>query len=189
MLGAAAGTEEFLEPVRQALRYERALYRAEALNWPVVNVPGGEVPPKPVFLNAWCNGAAGIGLSRLAMLDLLPATDIEPARAEIEVALRKNRLGGLPKVDFPCCGNFGRIEFLFTAGRKLAQPPAIHEAQTRAALAVRRAEANGGAFSLGPEVSDDRCFQPGFFRGLAGIGYGLLRLAEPERIPSVLLFE
>jgi lantibiotic modifying enzyme len=30
---------------------------------------------------------------------------------------------------------------------------------------------------------------PGLMTGLAGIGYGLLRLAEPERVSSVLLLE
>ena len=30
---------------------------------------------------------------------------------------------------------------------------------------------------------------PGLMTGLAGIGYGLLRLAAPERVPSVLLLE
>jgi lantibiotic modifying enzyme len=30
---------------------------------------------------------------------------------------------------------------------------------------------------------------PGLMTGLAGIGYGLLRLAVPERIPSVLLLD
>jgi lantibiotic modifying enzyme len=28
---------------------------------------------------------------------------------------------------------------------------------------------------------------PGFLTGLAGIGYGLLRLALPDRVPSALL--
>ena len=30
---------------------------------------------------------------------------------------------------------------------------------------------------------------PGLMNGLAGIGYGLLRLAAPERVPSVLALE
>jgi hypothetical protein len=30
---------------------------------------------------------------------------------------------------------------------------------------------------------------PGYLHGLAGIGYGLLRLAEPSMVPSILLFE
>jgi hypothetical protein len=32
-------------------------------------------------------------------------------------------------------------------------------------------------------------FEPSFFQGLSGIGYQLLRLAAPERLPSVLAFE
>lgn len=28
-----------------------------------------------------------------------------------------------------------------------------------------------------------------FFKGLSGIGYGLLRIAYPDDLPSVLLFE
>jgi lantibiotic modifying enzyme len=31
-------------------------------------------------------------------------------------------------------------------------------------------------------------FAPGFFRGMAGIGYQLLRLADPNSLPSVLLW-
>ena len=186
-LGKEAGTDEFFPSVARALEYERAIFRPEALNWPLVNWPEDSAPPStPVFLNAWCNGAAGLGLGRVGMLD---AVDDEQTRAEINAALRKNCLGGLPRVDFLCCGNFGRIEFLLTAGQRLGNPSATREAQQRAALAVRRAEANGGAFSLGPQAEDDHCFQPGLFRGLAGIGYGLLRLAAPETVPSVLLFE
>ena len=30
---------------------------------------------------------------------------------------------------------------------------------------------------------------PGFMTGLAGIGYGLLRLADPQHVPSVLTLE
>jgi lantibiotic modifying enzyme len=34
-----------------------------------------------------------------------------------------------------------------------------------------------------------RTESPGLMIGLAGIGYGLLRLAAPERVPSVLILE
>jgi lantibiotic modifying enzyme len=30
---------------------------------------------------------------------------------------------------------------------------------------------------------------PGFFRGETGIGYTFLRLAHPDKLPSILLFE
>ena len=34
-----------------------------------------------------------------------------------------------------------------------------------------------------------RAEAPGLMTGLAGIGYGLLRLSDPKRVPSVLLLE
>ena len=42
----------------------------------------------------------------------------------------------------------------------------------------------------GPQCGTPRAVpSPGLLTGLAGIGYGLLRLAFPERVPSVLLLE
>jgi lantibiotic modifying enzyme len=36
-------------------------------------------------------------------------------------------------------------------------------------------------------LGDTPLASPGLMTGLAGIGYGLLRLARPERVPSVLV--
>jgi Lanthionine synthetase C-like protein len=47
-------------------------------------------------------------------------------------------------------------------------------------LCARRACSASVAVGLGVE-------SPGLMTGLAGIGYGLLRLAEPTRVPSVLV--
>lgn len=58
----------------------------------------------------------------------------------------------------------------------------------RAVLVMRRALERGG-FTLSSGEGDGSVPSVGFFRGLAGIGYELLRLAAPERVPSVLLFE
>lgn len=183
-LDDAAGHGEFINPISEALTYERALFQPETLNWPMINEPGGDKPHRFSFLNAWCNGAAGIGLSRLALGN---AQD-EQAQQEIEHAIRKNEIGGLPAIDFLCCGNFGRIAFLHEAALRGGREAAGAEAQRRAALAVRRSEV-AGSFSFGLDPADNRCFHPGFFRGVAGIGYQLLRLAHPEAIPAVLLFE
>ncbi|MFL6292914.1 MAG: hypothetical protein ACJ759_18630 [Thermoanaerobaculia bacterium] len=51
----------------------------------------------------------------------------------------------------------------------------------------QRAEVRGGyqlSAARGTEI-----FAPSLFQGLAGIGYTLLRVAEPERLPSLLLLE
>jgi len=183
-LDGAAGTTEFTAGIDAALRYERALFQSASLNWPMITESGGGCPTQPMFLNAWCNGAAGIGLARLGM-----GAAWEPTVGEdIRSAVRKNEIGGLPKVDFLCCGNFGRIGFLHEVARRTGDPGPGEEANRRAALAIRRGQEAGG-FSFGVRAADDRCFHPGLFRGVAGIGYQLLRLACSGQIPALLLFE
>jgi lantibiotic modifying enzyme len=44
-----------------------------------------------------------------------------------------------------------------------------------------------GAYRLFPNLPST-AFNPGFFQGVAGIGYSLLRLADKD-LPSVLLWE
>ena len=43
------------------------------------------------------------------------------------------------------------------------------------------------SFSLGEHLESSSNI-PGFYQGLAGIGYELLRLAHPMELPSVLLW-
>lgn len=57
----------------------------------------------------------------------------------------------------------------------------------QAAQIVTRAK-QVGTFDLFSELSGD-LYNPGFFQGTSGIGYELLRLAYPESLPSVLLWE
>ena len=81
-----------------------------------------------------------------------------------------------------CHGALGNIELLLTAAELLGRP-GDHDALARAtALTVASIEANGPVTGvpLGVET-------PGFMTGLAGIGYQLLRLAEPGKVPSALL--
>ena len=170
--------------IGEALAYERALFQVETLNWPMITEPGGGKPHHPTFLNAWCNGAAGIGLTRLA----LGSAQDEQCRSEVQQAIRKNEIGGLPTVDFVCCGNLGRVAFLQEAALRGGWAAAGTEAWRRASLTVRRSKL-AGSFSFGLDPGGDSCFHPGFFRGISGIGYQLLRLAHPETIPAVLLFE
>ena len=50
---------------------------------------------------------------------------------------------------------------------------------------LRRAE-RSGSFGFGLKGTVDN---PALFQGAAGIGYQLLRLAAPEKVPSLLLWE
>jgi lantibiotic modifying enzyme len=82
----------------------------------------------------------------------------------------------------------GRCDVLFTAGRRLGRQESIDAAAALATVVEDQALARG-YFQFVSYGSEYVVFEPGFFQGLSGIGYQLLRLAAPSRLPSVLAFE
>jgi lantibiotic modifying enzyme len=116
-----------------------------------------------------------------AGLNILDTAEI---RQDIKAAVNTTRQVNLQGIDHLCCGHLGRVEFLFTAARKLSQPQLLETAMTQAAQVVARAKQRGN-FCYAPTLA----YNPGFFQGGSGIGYELLRLAYPDQLPSVLLWE
>jgi lantibiotic modifying enzyme len=90
-------------------------------------------------------------------------------------------------VEMLCCGALGRADILLSAGVRLSRPDLVEAARTLAAQVVRRAEQRG-TYLLHPLLPDG-VYSPGFFQGTTGVGYMLLRLAYPERLRSVLLWQ
>ncbi len=162
---------KFKEAALEAIAYESSVFSTATGNWPDFRFP------QPSFMTKWCHGAPGIGLARLGSLAIIDTSEI---RQEIETALTTTQHFGLSEVDHLCCGNFGNIDFLLVAACQLLRPKLLDEAQKRASLIVSRSEKTD-------------CFRgvydPSFFRGIAGIGYELLRLAEHDLLPSVLLWK
>jgi type 2 lantibiotic biosynthesis protein LanM len=169
----------FLEAAQEAIAYERSVFIPEEGNWP--DFRGSSTKERPICMCSWCHGAPGIGLARVAGLDILDTPEI---RQDIEAAINTTKQHKLSVIDHLCCGNLGRTEFLFTAGQKLSQPQLVETAMEQAAQVVARAKQKG-SFAYGSILN----FHPGFFQGAAGIGYELLRLAYPDILPSVLLWE
>ena len=178
-LSATTRNSQYLAAAKRAIEYERSLYSSAEGNWPVLTSDG-----ESRFMTAWCHGAPGLALGRLGSLVAINGVE---ASAEIDQALRTTSGSGMSPIDHLCCGNAGRAEVLLTAGRRLGRPALVFEAGKRMAAVVRRAEARG-SFSLRVSDEENRSFQPGFFRGCSGIGYQLLRMAEPS-LPSILSFE
>lgn len=141
----------------------------------------------PWHMLNWCHGATGIGLARLGTLRLSqPVGDVAANHRDVDAALAAVERWGVQEIDHGCCGNAGRGEFLLEAATQLHRPALLEEARRRATWMLARADALGG-FSLFPNLPG-RVFSPGFFQGVAGIGYHLLRLAGAP-LPSVLLLE
>jgi type 2 lantibiotic biosynthesis protein LanM len=175
----ATGETRFKEAAEEAITYERSVFIPKLGNWPDFRQQQTKNHPK--CMCSWCHGASGIGLARVAALDILDSPEI---RQDIEAAINTTLNYRLSDIDHLCCGNMGRLEFLFTAGRKLNRPELIDSAMKLASQVVAHAEQKGH-YGYGLILD----FHPGFFQGASGIGYELLRLAYPDILPSVLLWE
>lgn len=170
--------QAYLQAAEEGIAYERSVFSTAAANWPDLR------QHQPRFMVTWCHGAPGIALSRLGILSIYQRNEIYQ---DIEIALQTTQKYGLQGIDHLCCGNFGRLEVLLVAAQKLSRPQLLEIAQKKAAWVVTQAD-KINAYQLFNNLPNS-LFNPGFFQGTAGIGYQLLRLAYPEVLPAVLLWE
>lgn len=175
------GRDQLRAAALAGVEFERRLYDAGAGTW--LDPRSG----RALEQSAWCHGAPGVALGRIGGLAV---ADDDAIRSEIDLALEITLAQPFSSRDHLCCGNLGRADVLLQAAEVLDRPAPSYrtEAGALAQRVVERAEEVGG-FALdrvqlaGAPVS---IVDPTLFRGLAGVGYGLLRLAEPGRLPCVL---
>ncbi|WP_082006290.1 type 2 lanthipeptide synthetase LanM [Sphingomonas sp. ERG5] len=180
-LSHATGDAAFGRTAGEAIAFERSLFDVAAGNWPDLRFPPEPETGRPPCSMMWCHGAPGIGVSRLAMLDLHVDQQV---LEEVETAIAATLGNGIGPIDHLCCGNFGRLDFLSEAGQVLDRP--LLHAQAIAMAQVRlEHQRETGSFALDVNDGPDH-LKPGLFSGLAGVGYTLLRLAAPGRLPTVL---
>ncbi len=183
-LGAVAGDARFLAAGLAAFDWEREAFWPELRRW--LEGTDGQPPPlESTVAMAWCYGAPGVGLSRLRALAHLREPEARRVlRDEVAEAARQTVERGFGENHCQCHGDLGNLDFLLQARRTLGDPTldAAIARQTRTVLASIARD----GWLCGTRGSVEA---PGLMNGLAGIGYGLLRLAEPERVPSVLTLE
>ncbi|WP_391486682.1 type 2 lanthipeptide synthetase LanM family protein [Alteromonas macleodii] len=173
-------TNEFtyLKAVYQALEFEASVFDVSLQNWPV-SFDQGKTLAAPV---QWCHGATGIGFARLDLADLIGVT---PIQKDLNIAIDTTLRSGMQSSDDLCCGNLGKIDFLLTAGLRLEREELAKEATVRISIIVNNF-INSGNFVL---RSGGNLQNPGFFTGISGIGYQIMRTLYPNKLPSVLLWE
>jgi type 2 lantibiotic biosynthesis protein LanM len=181
-LAAVSGEERFRQAAREAMEYERGLFSPEHNNWPDQRSLLARADGQPSYMAAWCHGAPGIGLARLASLSLL---DDGAIHAEIEAALSTTLAHGFGMNHSLCHGDMGNLDVLLLATQRLPQAQAYKEYVKRlSSMLLESIEQQGWVTGIPQGVET-----PGLMVGIAGIGYALLRLAAPEQVPSVLLLE
>jgi type 2 lantibiotic biosynthesis protein LanM len=182
-LAAITGKERFHKAALGAIAYERSLFSVEAMNWPdlrefAATIRSGRQDPVNC-VTAWCHGAPGIGLGRLQCLADLHDSQI---RGEIDAALKTTLNRGFGHNHSLCHGDLGNLELLLQASQILGEPQWQVQCDRLAATILDSIDRDGWLCGIPLAVES-----PGLMTGLAGIGYGLLRLVAPDRVPSVLV--
>jgi len=183
-IASLTGEQRFAKASLEAIAYERSVFSPEARNWPDFRSDGSTLltaPPSsrtgPRFSMTWCHGAPGIALARLMSLQHL---DDSGVRADAEIALATTIRGGFGMNHSLCHGDLGNLEPVLVASQLLGDDRWASYASAISAGVLERIK-HGWVCGVPQGVET-----PGLLVGLAGIGYGLLRLADPARIPSVL---
>jgi lantibiotic modifying enzyme len=181
-LAALTSEDRFRATALAAIEYERRLFSAEAGNWPDLRDDGGidgmANGDNRRFATAWCHGAPGIGLGRLRCLRHLDDPSI---RAEIDAALKTTIAQGFGRNHCLCHGDLGNLELLLEGSLTLNGPQWGDQLKNFSSIILDSIDRHGWLCPNPLGVQP-----PGFMTGLAGIGYELLRLAAPTRVPSVL---
>ncbi|MFL5692999.1 MAG: type 2 lanthipeptide synthetase LanM family protein [Ktedonobacteraceae bacterium] len=189
-LAAASGEDRFRQSACAALTYERSLFVPEQCNW--LDLRGAAIEyvlsmdiqslsrQNAKTMVAWCHGAAGIGLGRLASLSYI---DDAKMREEIAVALQTTIAEGFGHNHSLCHGDLGNLETLLVATQVLENGSIYREPlESLTAMLLASIHTHGWVTAVPTGFET-----PGLMTGLAGIGYELLRLSAPGQVPSVLL--
>ncbi|MFA1549837.1 type 2 lanthipeptide synthetase LanM family protein [Actinomadura chokoriensis] len=181
-LGRLTDRPEYVAAGRRAFAYESRHFDQSAQDWyDLREFPGGTLWRGRHYANAWCNGASGIGLSRIQSWALLGKDDdalLTEARQALTATMRN-----FPRLmnDSLCHGRSGNAE-LFLRFALLADEPAFRlEANVQVQAQWRNLED-------APPTSTSGFF-PGLMLGMSGFGMHFLRLAHPGRVPSALLLD
>ncbi|MBW4666264.1 MAG: type 2 lantipeptide synthetase LanM family protein [Cyanomargarita calcarea GSE-NOS-MK-12-04C] len=186
LLGCHIKDNQYITAGRQAFAYEASKFDLAQRDWYDLRTSVMKLSGKlPHFANAWCNGAAGIGLSRIAIWAALGKNDddlLREAYTALSATLRNfHQLGN----DSLCHGKAGNAELLLRVAKLRDEPYLQMEANVQAQAQWRNFE-KSRYWICGTGGND---VLPDLMLGLAGIGMHFLRLAYPERIPSPLLLD
>ncbi len=177
------GINRYLDVAIKAVTFEQANFCSGSNNWPDLRFDCPQEQKKKA-MTAWCNGAVGIGLSRLSMLgigdqkmDELLKVDIAHAKQNVQAKTSVKSFG-------LCHGFFGNQEFIQQLILN-TQFDEITQKEFNSSINQSLSKLNTHGLS-----DDKNRFETlGLMNGLSGIGYQLLRFTLPERFPSILMLQ
>ncbi|MCX6125644.1 MAG: hypothetical protein NTV34_13000 [Proteobacteria bacterium] len=173
-LGVQSGHHEFIAASLEGLRWERSKISGSGWSRPANTKDGPQ--------STWCHGAAGIALSRMAMLKIYQSQDLlDDADNSVKATLASK----WPESHGLCHGVLGNLETLRDAMSLWPEDDSIASKYNSVTLKLKEDLALGVYKTSLPAYQSG----PGLMLGLSGVGLGLLRLFSPELIPNVLVME
>ncbi len=180
-LSVASGKLRFRDASQEALAYERTLYDPAHRNWADLR-PTATGGPATYYPSAWCHGATGIGMAYLG----ISAVRSDTALTE-SLSLARQATISLPAVqgDTVCCGMFGRAAFFDLLARRRGDAEAGAMRDRIVTDFLQRGPQRARLVEGVPDFIDST----GFFNGLSGVGYELIRMYLDPTLPPVMLWE
>jgi type 2 lantibiotic biosynthesis protein LanM len=178
-LAAQTGNEKYKTTALQAVVYENSRYSSEARNW-TDNASALELGTQKAIAPsmAWCYGAPGIGMARTAAMK---HSDHPIVRQDLERALQATISHGPGSNHSLCHGDLGNLDFLLQASEATGSQELTQKVDELSNQIIASMKKYGWLCGVPLGVES-----PALMNGLAGICYGLLRLADSDRVPSVL---
>ncbi|MCQ4087450.1 type 2 lanthipeptide synthetase LanM family protein [Saccharibacillus sp. JS10] len=188
-LATVTGNRRYIEVANSALSFERSLYSKETNNWADLRKASTQEQHQSHF---WCHGSAGVGLSRLLLLQNQSTPDAaklfggrEMLLEETNTAIQSSMAHGIGASHSLCHGDLSVQELLLQAGKTMGNTE-HHAAARQLAGKIIADKHRTGSFRTGVPRGIST---PGLFLGYSGIGYQLLRTIDPVSVPSVLTLE
>ncbi|MCP5053354.1 MAG: hypothetical protein GY940_39685 [bacterium] len=188
----------------QAFIYEEHFYNKETMNWPDLRrgifsdddfekhkeaflKDDKEFFTKGHDMNAWCHGAAGVGLSRLRAWQLLKNPKyLEDSKSAVQKTTLTDIESEHPITQFIVChGGGGNADLFIYAYEILGDEKYLALAEKTALNAIGFHEKNNIYIPGFPYRGEDTKEDRSLFMGYAGIGYFLLRLLDPRHVKSI----
>jgi type 2 lantibiotic biosynthesis protein LanM len=168
------GIDKYKHAFYQSIKFENYYQNAQYSNWCDLRKTGSDCK------TTWCHGAPGIGLARLHAYAILKEKSL---LHDIEIAISTTKKHFLTDIDFYCCGNTGRIDFLIEAAAVLGRPQLLKAARKALLTIINRKNERGYYQTF--DMAAVSIENPSLFRGTAGIGYALLRSINPGKVPCL----
>lgn len=166
---------EYLQGALDALKYEEHCYN-EKYGWPDLR------DDYSGYMSGICSGAPGVGIARLAMKGIAPELD-KYLECDISNAVRHSVESFPLNKDDLCCGNCSGIDFLISVGRQCNNSKILSDAGKKLSWIIMQKRKNG----IYSSVTGTNPEPTGFFDGICGIGYELLRWCD-DRIKGIFDF-